>query len=90
MEEERQNELKKELEEAKEQYYLVSYKYPVARYGDRELEKICTLTLYEDTAMIKMEVAQESIKSFSVPEEFLIFYYEVSEEEMKFYRSLIE
>ncbi|MCM1543237.1 MAG: hypothetical protein NC121_18545 [Blautia sp.] len=90
MEGEHQNELKKGLEGVKEQYYLVSYKYPVARFGDKELEKIVTLTLYEDTNIIKMTVAQESIKAFSIPEEFLIFYYETFEEEMNFYRSLIE
>lgn len=37
-----------------------------------------------------MTVAEESIKGFSIPEEFLIFYYELSEEELNFYRSLIE
>ncbi len=90
VEEERQNELKKGLEGVKEQYCLVSYKYPVARFGDKELEKNVTLTLYEDTNIIKMAVAQESIKAFAISEEFLIFYYETSGEEMNFYRSLIE
>ncbi|GFI22668.1 hypothetical protein IMSAGC011_01444 [Lachnospiraceae bacterium] len=87
---ERQNELKKALEEAKEQYYLTSYKYPVARFGEKQLEENTTITLYEDKNIIKMTVAQESIKAFSIPEEFLIFYYEISEEEMNFYRSFIE
>ena len=88
--EERQSELEKDLEGAKEQYYLISYKYPVARFGNKELEENTTITLYEDTNIIKMTVAEESIKTFSVPEEFLIFYYEISEEEMDFYRSLVE
>ncbi len=88
--EERQDELKKDLEEAKEQYYLVSYKYPVARFGKKELEENTTITLYEDTNIIKMTAAEESIKGLSIPEEFLIFYYELSGEEMNFYRSLIE
>lgn len=88
--EERQNELKKDLEGIKEQYYLVSYKYPVARFGKKELEKNTTITLYENTNIIKMTVAEESIKAFSIPEEFLTFYYELSEEEMNFYRSLVE
>ena len=87
---ERQSELKKDLEGAKEQYYLISYKYPVARFGKKELEKNITITLYEDTSIIKMTVAEESIKGFSVPEDFLIFYYEISEEDMNFYRSLVE
>ncbi len=88
--EERQDELKKDLEGAKEQYDLVSYKYPVARFGEKELEENTTITLYEDTNIIKMTVAEESIKGFSVPEEFLIFYYELSEEEMNLYRSFVE
>lgn len=88
--EERQDELEEELEGAKEQYELVAYKYPVARFGTKELEKNHTITLYEDTNIVKMTVADESIKAFSIPEEFLIFYYELSEEEMSFYRSLVE
>lgn len=87
---ERQEKLKKNLEGAKEQYYLTAYKYPAARFGDKELEENTTITLYENTNIIKMAAAQESIKSFSVPEEFLTFYYEMSEEEMEFFRSLAE
>ena len=90
VEEERQDEWEKDIEGTEEQYYLVSYKYPVARFGDKELEENTTITLYEDTNIIKMAVAEESIKAFPIPEEFLIFYYETSEEEMNFYRSLIE
>lgn len=88
--EERQDELKKDLEEAKEQYYLTAYKYPAARFGGKELEENNTITLYEDTNIIKMTAADEAIKSFSVPEEFLTFYYELSGEEINFYRSLAE
>ncbi len=88
--EERQDELEKELEGTKEQYYLISYKYPVARFGKKELEENTTITLYEDTNIIKFSVSEESIKSFSISTEFLIFYYEISDEEMDFYRSLIE
>lgn len=87
---ERQEELKKELDGATEQYYLISYKYPVARFGKKDLEENFTITLYEDTNIIKMEVAGESIKAFPISEEFLIFYYEISEEGMSFYRSLSE
>ena len=88
--EERQDELEKNLEGAKEQYYLISYKYPVARFGEKELEENTTITLYENTNIIKMAVAEESIKAFAIPEEFLTFYYELSEEEIKFYHSLVE
>lgn len=87
---ERQDELKKDLEGAKEQYYLIAYKYPAARFGAKELEENNTITLYEDTNIIKMTVAEETIKAFSIPEEFLTFYYELSEEEINFYNSLAE
>lgn len=87
---ERQDELEKELEGATEQYYLISYKYPVARFGEKELEENTTITLYEETNIIKMTVAGEGIKGFYVPEEFLTFYYEISEEDMNFYCSLVE
>lgn len=90
VEEERQDEWKNEIDGVKEQYYLVSYKYPVARFGDKELEENTTITLYEDTNIIKMAVAGENIKTFSIPKEFLIFYYEISEEKMNFYRSFVE
>lgn len=88
--EERQGELKKDLKGTKEQYYLISYKYPVARFGEKELEKNATITLYEDTNTIKMTVEDERIKAFSIPEGFLTFYYELSEEEMNCYHSLVE
>lgn len=88
--EEHQNELNKDLEGAREQYYLISYKYPVARFGEKELEENTIITLYENKNIIKIVAAEESIKAFSVPEEFLTFYYELSEEEMDFYHSLVE
>lgn len=88
--EERQREWKEELEDAKAQYYLTTYKYPVSRFGKKELEKNTTITLYEDKNIIKMTVSEESIKAFSLPEELLTFYYELSEEELDFYHSLLE
>lgn len=87
---ERQDELKKELEGAEEQYYLSAYKYPAARFGAKEPEENHTITLYENSNIIKMTVADGVIKSFSVPEEFLTFYYEMPEEEMEFFLSLAE
>lgn len=86
---ERQDELKKELEGAKEQYYFISYKYPAARFGKKDLEENNTITLY-DTNIIRLTAAGESIKAFYIPEEFLTFYYEISEEDVNFYRSLVE
>ena len=87
---ERQDELKKDLEGAEEQYYLTAYKYPAARFGAKEPEENHTITLYENSNIIKMTVADGVIKSFSVPEEFLTFYYEMPEEEMEFFLSLAE
>lgn len=86
----RQEELEKAIEGAKEQYSLVSYKYPVARFGEKELEENITITLYENTNIARMAVAEESIKGLSIPEEFFVFYYELPEEEINFYRSLAE
>lgn len=88
--EDRQKELQEALAGAKEQYRLTSYKYPAARFGSKDLEEVMTLTLYEDQNIVRMTVADESIKAFSLPEEFLTFYYEASEEDMQFYRSLAE
>ena len=88
--EEEQEELEKSLEGIAEEYYLISYKYPVARFGKGELEKNTTITIYENSNIVKMTVSDESIKAFSIPQEFLTFYYEVSDEDMEFYRSLIE
>ena len=88
--EECQSKLKKSLKGANEQHRFVAYKRPVARFGDGELEENFTITLYEDTNIIKMTVSKESIKAFSVPEEFLAFYFEMSDEEMDFLTSLAE
>lgn len=87
---ENQGALEKDLDGAKALYYFVSYKYPAARFGAEELEENMTVTVYEDKNIIKMAVAQESVKAFSVPEEFLTFYFEASEEELEFYRGLAE
>ena len=54
------------------------------------LEENTTITFYEDTSIVKMTVAEESIKAFSIPEEYLTFYYELSQEEINFYHSLVE
>ncbi|GFI48258.1 hypothetical protein IMSAGC019_03585 [Lachnospiraceae bacterium] len=61
----RQEELEKAIEGTKGQYSLVSYKYPVARFGGKELEENITITLYENTNIARMAVAEESIKGLS-------------------------
>ncbi len=88
--EEQDEELKKRLEEAKEKYCLISFKYPVSRLGGEELEENTVITLFENTNIIKMEVSEASMKGAPIPDEFLVFYYEAPEEEMDFYYSLIE
>ncbi len=87
--EEHQEELEKSLEGAREQYYFISYKYPAAKFGSREPEENVTLTFYENSNTVKMTVSEEAVKNISLPQEFLTFYYELSEEEMEFYQSLI-
>lgn len=88
--EERQKELKKSIEGKREQYYFISYKYSVARFSKKKVEKNITITLYENSNAIKITVSKESIKGISIPQEFLVFYYEISDEDMEFYHSLIE
>lgn len=88
--EEQEAELKKKLEGAKEKYCFISFKYPVSRFGGKELEENTVITLFENTNIIKMEVSEASMKGAPIPDEFLVFYYEASEEEMDFYYSLIE
>lgn len=87
---EHQEELEKAIEEVKEEYYITSYKYPVSRFGSKELVKNVTITIYENSNVIKMTVPEESIKGAFIPQEFLIFYYEMSDEDMEFYHSLID
>lgn len=86
--EERQKELEKSVEELDVEYMIISYKYPAALINNQELEKIDTITLYKDSNIVKMEISQENIKNIYVSQEFLTFYYEASEEDMEFYRSL--
>ncbi len=88
--EEYQEDLKKSIEGADEQYYFISYKYSAAHFSRQKTEKNSTITLYENSNIVKMTVSEESVKNISLPEEFLTFYYEISDEDMEFYHSLIE
>ena len=49
-----------------------------------------SITLYENSNIIKMTVPEEIIISAFIPQEFLVFYYEMSDEDMEFYHSLVE
>lgn len=88
--EEQQKELEKAIEGVEEEYYINLYKYPTAHFGRKELEKNTTITLYENSNIIKMTVSEECIKGAYIPPEFLTFYYEISDKDMEFYHSLIE
>lgn len=88
--EEQQKELEKSVEGLNVEYMIISYKYPVALINNQELEKIDTITIFKDSNIVKMEIFQENFKNIYVSQEFLTFYYEASEEDMEFYRSLTE
>lgn len=85
-----EGEWKENPPDEQETYRIVAYKHPVAKFGDKEPVKFLTTTLYENTDIVKIMVADTAIKSFSLPEEFLTFYYEMSEEDREFYDSLIK
>lgn len=85
-----QKELEKSVEGLEEEYTIISYKRPVALINDETLEKNTTIITFKNSNIVKMTVSKESIKGTYVPEEFLIFYYENSDEEMEFYRSLVQ
>ena len=69
---------------------IISYKTPVAAYNDGSLEKLMELTVYEDSNIIKEQIAPETIKGGYVPEEILTFYVTVSDEDKNFILSLME
>ena len=69
---------------------IISYKTPVAAYNDGSLEKLMELTVYEDSNIIKEQIASETIKGGYVPKEFLTFYVTVSDEDKNFILSLAE
>lgn len=82
--------LKEPPDAAGASYYLAVYQYPASKFGDKDPQKIYTLTLYQDTDIVKIVVEDEAIKNISLPEELLTFYYEMPEEESMFYESLLE
>ena len=84
------DELASEAGNLTELYTIISYKTPVAVYNDGTLEKLMELTVYEDSNIIKEQIAPESIKGAYVPEEFLVFYSMVSDEDKEFILSLAE
>ena len=71
-------------------YTIISYKASVAVDNDGNSEKLMELTVYEDSNIIKEQIAPETIKGGYVAEEFLTFYTTVSDEDKNFILSLAE
>lgn len=69
---------------------IISYKTPVAAYNDGSLEKLMELTVYEDSNIIKEQIAPETIRGGYVPKEILTFYVTVSDKDKNFILSLME
>lgn len=82
--------LESKTEELNVLYTIISYKDPVAVYNDGTPEKLMELTIYEDSNIIKEQIAPETIKGGYVDEEFLTFYTTVSDEDKSFILSLVE
>lgn len=85
-----QTELKNMTKELSALYTIISYKTPAAIYSDETLEKLTEITVYENSNIMKEQVAPENIKGMSISEEYLIFYYTVSEDDKTFLLSLAE
>lgn len=90
VEDSEQDELASAVENLTEVYTIVIYKEPVAVYNDGTLEKLMELTVYEDSNIVREQIASESIKMYRIPEEFLVFYSTISDEERDFMLSLAE
>lgn len=82
--------LESKTENLKVLYTIISYKAPVAAYNDGNPEKLMELTVYEDSNIIKEQIAPETIRGGYVAEEFLTFYTTVSDEDKNFILSLAE
>lgn len=83
-----QSELEKETGTLTKLYKIISYKEPVAAINDGSLEKLTELTVFEDSDIVREQVAQEAVKAVSVPEQFLTFYMSVSDADKDFLISL--
>ncbi len=81
-------ELKETVKNIRETYDIVVHKDSVAKFGNKKPVKILTITLYENTNIARILVAEDAAKNFSMLEEYLTFYYEMPEQESEFYASL--
>lgn len=90
VEDSEQDELANAAGNLTEVYTIAIYKAPVAVYNDGTLERLMELTIYEDSNIVKEQYVPESIKMYKIPEELLVFYSMVSDEEKDFILSLAE
>lgn len=86
----KQEEIRKEVENYEPQYIFVTYKTPAALNNKKDLEKIYEITTFKDTNIIMMQVSPDSIKNIVVPSEYLTFYTEGSDEEITYLNSLVK
>lgn len=63
---------------------IIFYKTPVTACHDGNLEKLMEWTVYEDSNIIKEQIAQKTIRGRYISEEFLTFYVTVSDEDKNF------
>lgn len=85
-----QSGLAKETETLTGVYKIISYKEPAAVVNDGTLEKLIELTVYEDSNIVREQIARDVVKAAAIPEEFLTFYMNVSDSDRDFLISLAE
>lgn len=83
-----QTELENMIGELSPLYTIISYKTPAAIYGNETLEKLTEITVYDNSNIIKEQVEPENIKGVAISEEYLLFYFTISEEDKTFLLSL--
>ena len=83
-----QTELENMIGELSPLYTIISYKTPAAIYGNETLEKLTEITVYDNSNIIKEQVEPENIKGVAISEEYLSFYFTISEEDKTFLLSL--
>lgn len=80
--EEEQAELIEEVNDHALLYTIVAYKKPVAKFGDKELQKSIIIEVYEDTDIVKVLPVLESLENSSILEgELNLSWYERTTEE---------
>lgn len=68
--EKNQSALEKDLDAAKALYSFVSYKYPAARFGSKELEENVTVTVFEGKILSKWRWRRKALRRFLCQKNF--------------------